>query len=144
MLNCSMSFASWCLILYIFCDYFIGTDSDGDSGIDLSLKRHKLGTKNSLAPKLRKFNGTSSLRLNKQSHELSFPMASSRATVEIARLTPPAEDAIDKSEDSVDTTSLSQPSISSLSSQSQLSVSKSECHSEPHEIHNNTPKEQLQ
>ncbi|KAF6039978.1 hypothetical protein EB796_001665 [Bugula neritina] len=41
-----------------------GTDSDGDSGIDLSLKRSTLGTENSLTPKLRKYDSALPLTVN--------------------------------------------------------------------------------
>ena len=104
----------------------IGTDSDGDSGIDLSLKRHKLGSKNSLAPKLRKFSGTLSLRIT--GHNAKMPLPSPRTAADISRLTPPTEDDIDQSEESIDLTSLSQPSSSSIASQSQhtLYLSKNE------------------
>ena len=96
-----------------------GTDSDGDSGIDLSLKRHKLCSKNSLAPKLRKFSGTSSLGIT--GHNAKMPLSSPRIAADISRLTPPTEDDIGQSEESVDLTSLSQPSSSSIASQSQHS-----------------------
>ena len=104
----------------------IGTDSDGDSGIDLSLKRHKLGSKNSLAPKLRKFSGTSSLRIT--GHNAKMPLSSPRIAADISRLTPPTEDDIDQSEESIDLTSLSQRSSSPIASQLQhtLCISKTD------------------